>query len=71
MKTEAGLLVHAKYVIACTGFAANQYFPDWKGLATFAGEMHHSNFWPLSGVSVEGKRVAVVGTGATGVQIIQ
>ncbi|EAT80284.1 hypothetical protein HBH56_096900 [Parastagonospora nodorum] len=71
VRTEKGLLVHAKHVIACTGFAAKRYFPDWKGLDTFKGEMHHSSFWPKGGVDVKGKKVAVVGTGATGVQIIQ
>lgn len=33
--------------------------------------MHHSSFWPAEGVDVSGKKVAVIGTGATGVQIIQ
>jgi cation diffusion facilitator CzcD-associated flavoprotein CzcO len=71
VRTEAGLVVHAKYVIACTGFAAKRYFPDWPGLDTFRGEMHHSSFWPQEGVDVRSKNVAVIGTGATGVQIIQ
>lgn len=69
--TQEGLCVRARYVIACTGFAAKRYFPAWPRLDTFRGEMHHSSFWPESGVDVRGKRVAVVGTGATGVQIIQ
>jgi cation diffusion facilitator CzcD-associated flavoprotein CzcO len=71
VRTEAGLLVHARYLIPCTGFAAKRYFPDWPGLDTFKGEMHHSSFWPAEGVEVKGKKVGVVGTGATGVQIIQ
>jgi cation diffusion facilitator CzcD-associated flavoprotein CzcO len=33
--------------------------------------MHHSSFWPDEGVDVKGKRVAVIGTGASGVQISQ
>jgi cation diffusion facilitator CzcD-associated flavoprotein CzcO len=37
----------------------------------FEGEIHHSSFWPASGVDVKGKRVAVIGTGSTGVQIAQ
>lgn len=35
------------------------------------GVIHHSSFWPKEGVDVKGKRVAVIGTGATGVQITQ
>ena len=71
VRTAAGLRIHARFLIACTGFAAQRYFPDWKGLDTFTGEMHHSSFWPQDGVNVEGRKVAVVGVGATGVQIIQ
>lgn len=37
----------------------------------FEGEIHHSSFWPDSGVDVKGKRVAVIGTGSTGIQIAQ
>lgn len=37
----------------------------------FKGEIHHSSFWPASGVDVKGKRVGVIGTGSTGVQIAQ
>lgn len=71
VKTEQGMYVKAKYVVACTGFAAKRHFPDWKGFDSFRGEMYHSSFWPKEGVNVEGKKVGVVGTGATGVQIVQ
>lgn len=37
----------------------------------FEGELHHSSFWPNSGVDTKDKRVAVIGTGSTGVQIAQ
>ena len=33
--------------------------------------MHHSSFWPESGVDMKGKRVAVIGTGSTGIQLAQ
>lgn len=71
IKTEDGRTARAKYFILATGFAAKRHFPDWQGLDTFKGEMHHSSFWPESGVDVKGKRVAVVGTGSSGVQIAQ
>ena len=45
--------------------------PDVPGLDSFKGEIHHSSFWPAEGVNFDGKRVAVIGTGASGVQIIQ
>jgi len=48
-----------------------RYVPQFKGLADFGGECHHTFFWPSTDVEFEGKRVAVIGTGATGVQVIQ
>ena len=63
IKTEDGRTAHARYLINAIGFAAKRHFPDWKGLDTFKGEMHHSSFWPETGVDMEGKRVAVIGTG--------
>ncbi|KAF4552244.1 Pyridine nucleotide-disulfide oxidoreductase-like protein 12 [Elsinoe fawcettii] len=71
IKTEDGRTAHARYFINAIGFAAKRHFPDWKGLDTFKGEMYHSSFWPQEGVNVKGKRVAVIGTGSTGVQIAQ
>jgi cation diffusion facilitator CzcD-associated flavoprotein CzcO len=46
-------------------------FPNIEGRERFAGETHHTSRWPDANVSFEGKRVAVIGTGATGVQVIQ
>lgn len=61
----------AKYLLLCTGFASKAYTPDFKGLDKFKGIMHHTNDWPIEQIDVKGKRVAVVGTGASGVQVIQ
>ncbi|KAF2828385.1 FAD/NAD(P)-binding domain-containing protein [Ophiobolus disseminans] len=70
-KTEDGRTAKSKYLLLALGFAAKRHFPDWPGMDTFKGELHHSSFWPDSGVDVKGKRVAVIGTGSTGVQIAQ
>jgi cation diffusion facilitator CzcD-associated flavoprotein CzcO len=71
VRCEDGFLIQCKFLIAGIGFAAKRYFPPWPGLDSFRGVMHHSSFWPHEGVDVRGKKVAVIGTGATGVQIIQ
>lgn len=71
VKTEDGRKAKSNFLIAATGFAAKRHFPEWKGLDTFKGTIHHSSFWPESGVDVRGKKVAVIGTGSTGVQIAQ
>jgi acetone monooxygenase len=41
------------------------------GQASFKGQIHHTALWPKEGVDLKGKRVAVVGIGATGIQVIQ
>ena len=64
-------MYRAEFFVASIGFAAKRYFPDWEGLDEFKGTIHHSSFWPHEGVDVAGKRVGVVGTGATGIQIAQ
>jgi len=66
IKTEDGRTAHARYMINAIGFAAKRSFPEWKGLDAFKGVMHHSSFWPESGVDLKDKRVAVIGTGSTG-----
>lgn len=49
----------------------NLDIPDVPGLDSFKGQIHHSSFWPAEGVPYDGKRVACIGTGASGVQVIQ
>ena len=68
---DTGARITARFFICCTGFAAKRHFPDWPGLESFDGTICHSSFWPEEGMDVRGKRVAVVGTGATGIQIAQ
>jgi cation diffusion facilitator CzcD-associated flavoprotein CzcO len=45
--------------------------PQLEGLDDFAGEMYYTARWPREPVSFEGRRVAVIGTGASGMQTIQ
>ncbi|KAI1492586.1 hypothetical protein F5X96DRAFT_364086 [Biscogniauxia mediterranea] len=71
IKTEDGRTTKAKFLILGTGFAARRYVPDWPGMDRFQGVIHHSSFWPDEHVDVKGKRCAVIGTGASGVQIVQ
>ncbi|EYE91851.1 flavin-containing monooxygenase [Aspergillus ruber CBS 135680] len=71
IQIKDGRVVRAKYFIPAVGFAAKEYTPDWKGLDSFRGAICHSANWPKEGVDVKGKRVAIIGTGSTGVQITQ
>ncbi|KAF9884619.1 hypothetical protein FE257_001441 [Aspergillus nanangensis] len=71
VSTQDGRQATAKYLIAATGFAAKRYIPEWPGIDKFRGTVHHSSFWPEKGVDIRGKRCAVIGTGASGVQVTQ
>ena len=66
-----GDTVRAKFVVLCTGFAAKPYIPKFAGLESFAGACHHTGLWPQDGIDFTGKRVGIVGTGCSGVQVIQ
>ncbi len=61
----------ARHLIFCTGFASKAYVPELPGLELFAGPCHHTAHWPQQGVEFAGKRVGIIGTGASGVQVIQ
>jgi cation diffusion facilitator CzcD-associated flavoprotein CzcO len=69
--TSGSQTVRARFFILCTGFASKAYTPDIAGLESFLGDCHHSARWPREGLDVAGRRVGVVGTGASGVQIVQ
>lgn len=56
-------------VISCVGFLSRPQIPDIKGMDSFAGHAFHTAEWP-EGVDVKGKRVAVVGSGASGYQTV-
>ncbi len=70
IETDQGELATAQFLICATGalFVANM--PDYPGIADFAGETYHTGRWPHQEVSFAGKRVAVIGTGSSGIQSI-
>lgn len=71
VKTADGRTAKAKYLIVAAGFSAKRYIPEYEGMDKFKGIIHHSSFWPEEGVDVRGKRCAIIGTGASGVQVAQ
>ena len=68
LDTSAGRVV-AQHVVFATGPLTEPVYPDVPGLASFAGEKFHSARWDHD-VDLRGKRVAVIGTGASAVQFI-
>ncbi|BDD62296.1 hypothetical protein MPDQ_006719 [Monascus purpureus] len=71
IKTADGRTAYAKFFIIAAGFAAKRYVPEWPGIDSFKGIVHHSSFWPDEHIDVRNKRCAVIGTGASGVQVVQ
>ncbi|MBU0562421.1 MAG: NAD(P)/FAD-dependent oxidoreductase [Gammaproteobacteria bacterium] len=69
--TEAGETIDTQYLIACCGMLSAPLTNRFSGQASFKGEIYHTGLWPKEPVDFKGKRVAVVGTGATGIQVIQ
>ncbi|KAA1417156.1 NAD(P)/FAD-dependent oxidoreductase [Nocardioides humilatus] len=57
------------FVVSATGILHHPRYPDLDGLDTFGGAMFHSARWDHS-VPLDGQRIAIVGTGSTGAQIV-
>lgn len=66
--TDRGDSYAVRYLVMATGPLSTPYVPDWPGQDLFAGEIHHTGRWPHRPVDFTGKRVAVIGTGSSGVQ---
>ena len=61
----------ARFLFSCAGYYdyAQGYTPDWPGLADFAGRVVHPQQWPET-LDYAGKRVVVIGSGATAVTLV-
>ncbi len=60
-----------RWLVMATGFGSAPYVPDLPGLDRFEGDCHHTARWPESGVELAGRRIGIIGTGASGVQVAQ
>ena len=68
--TDTGEVVRARFVVMATGPLSAALTPKIAGLATFGGRTYHTAHWPHGGVDFTGQRVAVIGTGSSGIQSI-
>jgi cyclohexanone monooxygenase len=68
--TAQGKSYTCNYFISAAGVLSVVYQPPFKGLETFKGRWYQSSRWPKEPVDFTGKRVAIIGTGATGVQLL-
>ena len=69
VRTDSGETQHFQFVVSAVGLFAAPKFPVWPGLEEFAGEVVHTAQWDEA-LEVSGKRVAVVGTGSSAVQVV-
>jgi cation diffusion facilitator CzcD-associated flavoprotein CzcO len=70
IETETGERATARFLLQATGVLSEPYTPDFKNVGKFKGPTWHTSDWPREPVDLSNKRVGVIGTGATAVQMI-
>ena len=70
IKTDSGERLTAKYFIMATGCISTAQTPKLNGLASYRGNTYHTGSWPHEKVDFTGERIAVIGTGSSGIQTI-
>lgn len=68
--TVDGQVYTARFCVMATGNLSLPRVPEFKGLETFEGDWYHTGLWPDQPVDFTGRRVGVIGTGSSGIQII-
>ena len=69
--TDSGERIDTQFLVTCCGMLSAPLTDMFPGQDTFNGELFHTSRWPRESVELSGKRVGVVGIGATGIQVIQ
>ncbi len=70
VETADGRSLRCRFLMTALGLLSAATMPKIEGVESFLGQSFHTYYWPKEPVELAGKRVAVIGTGATGVQII-
>ena len=70
LELEDGSTLTTRFVIAALGLLSIPTYPRYEGMDSFQGPSFHTFHWPHEPLDLTGKRVGVVGTGATGIQVI-
>ena len=71
LQLDSGDTVTARFLLPALGFASTPYVPDIPGLDTFSGDWCHTARWPQVGIDLAGRKIGLIGTGASGVQVAQ
>jgi cation diffusion facilitator CzcD-associated flavoprotein CzcO len=67
---EDGRALTARYLVSGMGVLSQPIYPAIPGIDAFAGERYHTAEWPADGVDLSGKRVGIIGLGASGIQVV-
>ena len=70
LETSQGERFSARFVITGVGVLSAPTPPRYPGMDTFTGQSFHTYWWPKEPVELHNRRVGVIGTGATGIQVI-
>ena len=70
LETDRGVTYSAKYLVTAVGCLSATNIPAFKGLDSFRGDWYHTSRYPQNKPDLRGKRVGVIGTGSTGIQVI-
>ncbi len=70
LKVDDGRELTCRFVVMALGLLSTPTLPRYEGMETFKGRSFHTFYWPHESVEMAGKKVAVIGTGATGIQVI-
>lgn len=65
-----GSTLTTTYLVSGMGVLSQAIFPAIDGIDTFQGEKYHSSMWPRGGADLTGKRVGLIGLGASGIQMV-
>jgi cation diffusion facilitator CzcD-associated flavoprotein CzcO len=71
VQLDNGSLLRSQFLVTALGILSAPQYPPVPGRETFEGESYHTALWPSVPVELAGKRVAIIGTGSSGVQLIQ
>ena len=70
VRTSDGETIVARFLVMASGGLSSAQVPKFEGLASFRGRWFHTGQWPHETVDFSGRRVGVIGTGSSGIQVI-
>jgi len=70
LRTDTDRQLNCRYLVMASGCLSLPKTPDIQGADRFKGEVYFTSRWPQQGVDFTGKRVAVIGTGSSGIQAV-